>query len=59
MCLGILDPKHVMREAEQRLGSFPRRSAAADDKAPVSAFGLWARVRRALARLNVKEASDV
>jgi hypothetical protein len=57
MCHGNLDPRVAMREAEGRLKSVAWQ--VDNTTAPVPAFGLWARARAALVRLNWKEATDV
>lgn len=57
MCYGNLDPRHAMREAEDRLKSVAWQTD--NTTAPALAPGLWARLRAAFARLNWKEATDV
>jgi hypothetical protein len=64
MCYGSLDPKYAMREAEDRLKGLSFQAVARPDQtedntAPAPAFGLFARVRAAVARLKRKDHAHV
>jgi hypothetical protein len=57
MCCGSLDPKHALREMDDRLKSVSWLTDTRDARSPTRGLSAW--LRAVLARRVWKEASDV